>query len=641
MELIKACRYGDVEACRQLCSADSFSHTTADGALSPLHWAVLAKGTSDEDCVSIIEILKGSNVNHKANDVVLSGSSHLEKVSSVVPLHLAVLHKGAAVVKKLLAMGGNPDQQDSNGETSLMYACRGENADIVRTLLDNGSDATICSGSGESPFSVCSDENIRALVRDRLNAKLVKRLTTHGDVDQIESLLKAKADVNGTDGHGVSALLLSIRTGDFETVLQMLEVDGIDASATVPATSSNALHELVSSSMPGPEKEDIANELIFMKVDINHKNTDGKTPLDLSVITHQNGLARLLLDNGGEGSELPSRSRTGTPTEHKTGLDPFSPTDSSAGIEPQSPQIQFTQSQAARDDGLMIDLTEVAGRVGSLLAELQGARTSVDSMSMESLPQVEAQLVLHTEADLVAQKGELLHKLNMYLSEFERVKANRNKDFKTIGTFIELQKLISDCRKDIGVINERIENGDFSTTAAPVTDTGVRAPSGWFRSPDSIEADIEGCVRMIRKSTSSSTGVDSAIYELLKRAQSSEAVPVLKLLRNRGSDVNFRDKETGKTTLIIACDASHPCEEVIEWLLANSADVTLVDKPNGWTCLHYAVCRGHRKVCEAIIERGKIGMVNVRDKAGKSVVDYCTNAAIMKILTPVEPAQSS
>jgi hypothetical protein len=238
-----------------------------------------------------------------------------------------------------------------------------------------------------------------------------------------------------------------------------------------------------------------------------------------------------------------------------------------------------------------------------------------------------------TEQVLVAQKMELLNKLNMYLSEFERVKNDKHKDFKAIGSFMELQRMIADCRQEITRVSDRISSGDFAvSTGDDAGSSSPAGPSGWFRSPDSVESDIETCMRAIRKSSGTLVGVDGAILALLSRSRSDEMIPILKLLRNRGANVSFRDKTSGMTSLMHACsDAS--CEELVDWLLANGADVKATEKIRGWTCLHFAVTSGSKEICATLIAKDP-DLVGLTDHQGRTPVDLSNNAAVTRAIRP-------
>ena len=617
MELIRACRNGDVDACRQHCPTDPSSISIPPGDLSPLHWVIMGLNTSDSDCSAIIHITEGVDVNHRADNIVLSGSTFLDKLSSVTALHLTVFYKGTSVLRDLLSLGANPDLQDSNGNTALLYACREGEIDKVQVLLADGADASMTNNRGESAFSLSASSAIRAMVVARLNEDLTRWLRLKINLDLVARLLCVRADVNARDTDGTSALSLAIRAGAYAAVIEFLEADDLRVS------DSPALHDLAVSPFSPSEKEELAHELIFRGADIQMKNPTGKTALEVARLVNDTTFAKMLMDHGAVFETPPA-----------VVLEPMSP--SSHPEEPLSPTAIPSLHVAAAP--VVVDVGQLAERLGHLYAELTGARVSVGQMHEEDTARPTAAGV--TEDFLVSQKMELLKKLNMYISEFDRVKHEKHKDFKAIGSFMELQRLIADCRREITQVSDRISSGDFlvSTNSEGRQSASPPGSQGWFRSPESVEADIEMCVRVIRKSSGTLVGVDASILQLLKRCRSNEMIPVLKLLRNRGADVNSRDATTGMTSLMHA-SADPECEDLVDWLLANGADTKAVEKHRGWSSLHFAVTGGSREICATLIAKNP-DLIALADSQGQTAEDLCNNAAVRKTLHP-EALQSA
>ena len=630
MDLIRACKCGDVDSCRVIRKNLEAFPEVLKGDLSPLHWLMIGQNISDDDCISIIQILDGTWVNDGANDLILAGTSQLERRSAVTPLHLAVLHKSAAVVGQLIRIGGNPDLQDSNGETPLMYACRQGDFEKAAVFIHNGSDVSLVNKDQQSAVLLTTSLSIRELLISRLNAKLVRSLRLGGGIDQIESLLTARADVNCTDTDGSSAMAVAIRAGDYSVVLRILESDSLDVS------DSKSLEELITSELSSRRKLEVAHELLFKRIDVNQKTSQGRTPLELCQESGQSDLAKLLIASGAT-----------EPTVVASSKPPTSPQPD----EPLSPLHLLGSVSASYESTTVFDIGEVAKRIGDLYAELAGARVSVDSLqaaisSRNSPTGSAAPVPVVTEKDLIAQKIELQNKLHMYSVEFDRVKVEKNKDFKAIKDFMELQKLMASTRTEITSINERIANRDFDIVDSEVSPVADHTePGSWFRSPESVEADIDVCMRQIRKSCGTLSNLNSAIFEVVKRCQSPAIIPALKLLRNRGSDLNYQDPESGQTSLMLASSTGNA--DLVDWLLhGNVASIiSAVDRKNGWNALHYGVRSGNKSVCEAIIGKAggdKFNLATKLDKQGKTAFDYCINPAIEKLgLLITAPAQSS
>ena len=78
---------------------------------------------------------------------------------------------------------------------------------------------------------------------------------------------------------------------------------------------------------------------------------------------------------------------------------------------------------------------------------------------------------------------------------------------------------------------------------------------------------------------------------------------VVKLLLEKGADVNAFDKETGRTALLAA--SAHGHENVVKMLLVNGADVNLVAETSTFgTALQAASEHGHETIVKALLENG-------------------------------------
>jgi ankyrin repeat protein len=104
-------------------------------------------------------------------------------------------------------------------------------------------------------------------------------------------------------------------------------------------------------------------------------------------------------------------------------------------------------------------------------------------------------------------------------------------------------------------------------------------------------------------------GVNNVTLFGLKRAIRGEHVAVVKLLSEKGVDINGAVRRDGKTALHYACYCGHVL--VVRWLVERRADVEAVTK-NGETALHFSFhCRG-ASVAKLLIENGaKIDAITI------------------------------
>ena len=626
MELTKACRYGNVDECRRL-QEGSFP---ADGELSNLHWLLLGTNTSDEDCLAIMEILGSKHVNHRANNVAISGLSRIAKVSSVYPLHLAVLYKGVSVVNRLLLMSANPNLPDSNGETCLMYACREGFSGKVSVLLEHGADSTIVSAINDSVMSLCQIPEIRGLIQKNLDERLLASLDQPEHVSQ---LLHSNANPNIVCADGETALSSVIKNGgDYETVRLFLECGCVGAPFY--------MHEILGSqSIPADETIQLLSELIYMKADVEAKDLNGRSCLDLAGGSEK--IVRFLVENGAKpkSPKLVVFAHAPTIATSPGNSAPATPLEPTSGT---SVLPQFLQSEAAFYDEI-VDLSELATRAGSLISELEKSNRFVNRIR-DTCVEAKADPPISNQT-LLTMQSELNEKLVKLDKEFLSLKSSSSlANFRSIGHFMEVQKKIAQTRRDLVDLNQRLstpfltpEQGpSFIPVASPAESLAGMypdAPASWFRSPDSIEADLENCIRIIRKSANNIVNADSAIFDFINSGGGvyhCQSLQILKLLRNRGSDVNYSVE--GITGLMLVCD-SDPHEgqiELVDFMLSNSANPNAQEFQRKWTPLIFAINRKNENVCKRLIQKG--AQFNETDKLGKLPIDYC-DPVIRTLLT--------
>ena len=119
-------------------------------------------------------------------------------------------------------------------------------------------------------------------------------------------------------------------------------------------------------------------------------------------------------------------------------------------------------------------------------------------------------------------------------------------------------------------------------------------------------------------------------------------IDVLEMLIERGNfDVNQRDSE-GATAM--HCVFYEPDEhfsvdrndhiEVVKFLMNSGAKVNCADKPDEWTALHYAACKGHSEVAAALIEFGKANVqaVSAYDRTPLHIAAEEGNIEVAKLL---------
>ena len=130
--------------------------------------------------------------NHKSNEELLKtilankGNPNIQDTDGDTPLHLAVNSKHSDYVAILLAAGANPDIINNKGDTPLRMATSFSNLTVIQLLLNNRANPNITTHNNESP--------LHSAVHKELNPQILKLL------------LSANADPNLKNGWGHTPL---------------------------------------------------------------------------------------------------------------------------------------------------------------------------------------------------------------------------------------------------------------------------------------------------------------------------------------------------------------------------------------------------------------------------------------------------
>lgn len=112
--------------------------------------------------------------------------------------------------------GADANLADSDGQTPLLAALEGGDADIVQALVDHGADVNLAGPMGSTPFQW-------VLAQSPINAAWVTEFISAG------------ADVNTPDGDGVTPLDLA--AGDAAVTMALIAAGAIpppEAEAEAP-----------------------------------------------------------------------------------------------------------------------------------------------------------------------------------------------------------------------------------------------------------------------------------------------------------------------------------------------------------------------------------------------------------------------
>lgn len=206
---------------------------------------------------------------------VLGSSAAVASGPSDVAVLKACGRGDAEALRGALRSGGDPKVVSSNGVPAIAFAIDSQKPEVVSLLL-----AADPSASNQN-YVVGKGIQLSPLL-DAIYKK---------QHDTMRALIKAGADVHWNDGTGPTLVEAAISGNDVEA-LRMLVESGVDPKKLVTPYGT-LLHLAAVRDQP-----EIIEALIGYGVNVNERNDEGITPLDMAVDVAQFGCARALLKAG-------------------------------------------------------------------------------------------------------------------------------------------------------------------------------------------------------------------------------------------------------------------------------------------------------------------------------------------------------
>ena len=219
--------------------------------ISALHWAAI---NGNLPVVNIL-LRKGADINHSDekgrtalylaaqlghSDVVtqlLSSGATMQTVSDSgnTPFSAAAEHGHCQIMQKLVSQGYRPSQIDIEClNTKLREAAKAGNDELIKTLLELGTNINHTNSEGNTPLIFASDSGHTSTVKVLLEAGANINSTSligetplswascRGHISTVYALLEARADVNLADTEGRTPLYWAVQTGSTEMVEALL-----------------------------------------------------------------------------------------------------------------------------------------------------------------------------------------------------------------------------------------------------------------------------------------------------------------------------------------------------------------------------------------------------------------------------------
>ncbi len=198
-------------------------------------------------------------------------------------LFLAAKTGNTILIEKLLAQKEDVNQQDSLGNTPLIYASSIGKEDTVKLLLQKKANPNIVNNDGNSPLiAACSANNfeiVKLLIKDKAktDAKNKEGKTPlmfaciNGNSEIVNYLLDKKANPNDTDKNGTSALMYATEKNKADIVKTL-----ILRKASINNENDNKLTAFFIAARQG--NLEIMKTLVAAGAKTNQPNINGITP---------------------------------------------------------------------------------------------------------------------------------------------------------------------------------------------------------------------------------------------------------------------------------------------------------------------------------------------------------------------------
>lgn len=202
----------------------------------------------------------------------------------------------------------NFDIVDNNGDATVHYAARIENAEVIKKLINNGANLNVTDARKRTSLVVALQNNnlnvANAILEshEQLDVNIISAegktaltiAVSIGDINIIKELVNRGADINFQNLEGVSILRLAVMGGKHDVVEFLLQ-NGADVNNVSSVDGDTALHCAAEY-----DNANIVNLLLDNGAKINTTNKEGDTPLHRACLNNGFNATEYLVARGAD-----------------------------------------------------------------------------------------------------------------------------------------------------------------------------------------------------------------------------------------------------------------------------------------------------------------------------------------------------